>query len=642
MGAIRILQPALVNRIAAGECIERPASVVKELVENALDAGAGQIDVTVVDGGRELIEVVDDGVGMDADDLRLCVEPHATSKLRDDEDLFNIRTMGFRGEALASIGSVARLEITSRPADSEVGHTIRVEGGAVGQPRPCGAPAGTRVAVRDLFYCVPARRKFLRTNQTEMGHITEYFARLALAHPGVAFTLRHHRRTIHTLAATDDRRQRIADFYGPELAEVLLPIRREGRGVVVEGWVAPPAESRASGRWEYVFVNGRFVRDRFVSHAIREAYRSLIDPSRFPIAFVFLTIDPAEVDVNVHPTKSEVRWRDANYIHAQVLAALREKFLASNLDQPLQTQQAEQEAYRERVRRAMVEFFTSAAPAQRPSATAAQKHAGMAVTSQPDSAAPRQRGGEATEDDARSAGPCSPARPDDGSTRSAEAPNLADVFAGPGSAFAPSGAAGFGLGADVATPVGRKFVQLHNAFIVAETDDGLMIIDQHALHERILYEELRARLAAGTLESQRLLLPEVVRVPADRLEVLEAHADLLRRLGIELTAAGPQTVALHAFPSLLGRVERTGFVRELLDVLSEQGARPDVESLIHHVLDMLACKAAVKAGDPLTSDEIAALLARRELAERSSHCPHGRPTTLHLTLRDLQRQFARR
>jgi DNA mismatch repair protein MutL len=643
MGLIKVLQPRLVNRIAAGECVERPASVVKELVENALDAGATRIDVTILEGGRQLVQVVDDGVGMDVDDLRLCVRPHATSKIHNDDDLFNIHTMGFRGEALASIGSVARVQVTSRPRGSDVAHAIRVEGGQVGEPRPCGAPPGTNVEVRDLFYCVPARRKFLRTNQTEMGHISERFARLALAHPGVAFSLKHQKRVFHTLAATTDRHQRIADFYGPELAEVLLPIRREGQGVLVEGWVAPPKESRGSGKWEYVFVNGRYVRDRFVSHAVKEAYRSLIDPSRFPVAFLFITIDPSQVDVNVHPTKIEIRWRDSNYVHAQVLAALREKFLATNLDHSLQTQAAEDEAYRERVRRAMVDFFTSARPAERHAGAKGRRAGGPEGRGDEGSVAADGSPAEAPEDvgsalrTGESDETTKPRSDEDNAAAGAAIPQSFLPPAPEPPASVPSSLPSF-----VPVATDQRFVQIHNAFIVAQTDDGLMIIDQHALHERILYEELRARIAERPLESQRLLLPEVIRVPADRIEALETHADVLRRLGMELTASGPHSVALHAFPSLLERVDRQRFVKDLLDLLNEQGTRPSPETLLHELLDMTACKAAVKAGDPLTGDEIDALLARREMAERSSHCPHGRPTTLHLTLRDLERQFKRR
>jgi len=617
MSVITVLSPELVNRIAAGECVERPASVVKELVENALDAGASRIDVKILDGGRELIQVVDDGMGMDAADLGRCIQSHATSKIRTDDDLFNIHTMGFRGEALPSIGSVSRLTITSRTRESDVGHSVTVDGGEIGEVSPSGAPPGTTVEIRDLFHCVPARRKFMKTNQTEMGHITEQLARIALAHPGVSFSLRHQKRVFHDLAAVSDRRQRIADFYGAELAEVLLPIRREGAGVLVEGWIAPPKDSRGSNKWEYVFVNGRYVRDRFVGHAIKEAYRGLIDSSRYPVAFVFITIDPEQVDVNVHPTKVEIRWRDSNYIHGQVLAALREKFLATNLDHSLQTQSEEGEAYRGRVRQAMVDYFTSSRPDQEREAPLSHDVATAPRPAPPPlTDRPAPNSSAATSNayrDAATLGPTS-------------APRSAEIVAEPAIPIVPT----------------ERFVQIHNTFIVAETDEGLVIIDQHALHERILYEQFRARITDKPLESQRLLLPETLRVPADRIEALETHADLLHRLGIELVQSGPQNVTLHAFPTFLHKVDQRRFVKDLLDVLNEQGARPSTETLIHELLDMMSCKAAVKAGDPLNPDEIAALLAKREHAERSSHCPHGRPTALHLTLRDLERQFKRR
>ncbi len=621
MGQIRVLSPTLVSRIAAGECIERPASVVKELVENALDAGAGRIDIAIAEGGRDLIHVSDDGCGMDADDLELCVTQHATSKIAADEDLSSIHTLGFRGEALASIGSVARLRIVSRRAGSDVAHEILVEGGAITGPRPCNAPPGTSIEVRDLFYAVPARRKFLRTNQTETGHITEQLARVALAHPGIAFNLRSGKRVTHRLAATGDRRQRISDFYGPELASALLPIERESGSVRIAGLVAPPAESRGSSKWEYVFVNGRYVRDRFVSHAIKEAYRSLIDPSRYPVVFMFITVEPELVDVNVHPTKVEVRWRDSNYVHGQVLAALRDKFLASNLDHELRTPR-EDEAYRERVRDAMVDFFRRegrgnvGTEGRREEGTQAHRHKGTEARRHEGVARPEVAGTR----EMRSA---------DEDQSSIERPALIPQSLNPSIPVAES----------ATIPA----MQIHDSFLVVETDEGLMIIDQHALHERILYEELRARMTEKPLESQRLLMPDVLSVPADRLEALETHADTLSRLGVELSQAGPQSVALQAFPTLLfERVTREEFVRDLLDMLAEQGTRPKTETLVHDILDMMACKAAVKAGDPLTRDEIAALLERRTLAERSSHCPHGRPTTLHMTLKDLERQFHRR
>ncbi len=637
MGQIRLLPPALINRIAAGECIERPASVVKELVENALDAGAGRVEISLDDGGRALIRVADDGVGMDADDLVLAVQQHATSKIHTDEDLFNIHTLGFRGEALASIGAVARLRIASRRADSDVGHEIVVEAGRACDPRPCAAPVGTTIEVRDLFYPVPARRKFLRTNQTEMGHVTEQLARVALPHPGLAFSLKHNDRVSHRLEPTTDRRQRIADFFGAELADVLLPIRREGGGVRIEGLVAPPAESRTTSKWEHVFVNGRFVRDRFVSHAIREAYRSLIDPTRAPVVFLFITIDPDKVDVNVHPTKIEVRWQDSNYIHGQVLAALREKFLTSNLDRPLRTPR-DQDEYRERVRTAMVDFFTG-------SGGGATVRASGSATAGSIGVPPVRSGSAAPVAEGTSAPAVPAAQPWRAEPEQTVVPSVprAPAHSHRPEADAPRGET---HGPEAHAPLAARparALQVHNSFLVVETVDGVMVIDQHALHERILYEELRRRIAERRLEAQRLLIPHVVRVPADRLAALETHADVLERVGVELTAAGPQSVALHAFPSLLlERVDHERFVRDVLDLLSEQGSQPSAETLLHEILDMMACKAAVKAGDPLTADEIDALLQRRELAERSSHCPHGRPTTLRLTLRDLERQFHRR
>ena len=622
MGVIRVLPPALVNRIAAGECVERPASVVKELVENALDAGATRVEIATQDGGRDLIEVRDDGVGIARDDLPLAVHPHATSKLRDDDGLFDIHTMGFRGEALASIGSVARLRIVSRVAASDVGYELRVDGGELTPLAPCAAPVGTSVQVRDLFYCVPARRKFLKTNATESGHIGEQLARIALAHPQAAFVLRSDKRVLHDLPSATSTRQRISDLFGEELAEALIPIQRESHGVRVEGLVVPPQQARGSSKWEYVLVNGRYVRDRFVSHAIKESYRSLIDPSRFPVAFLWITLPTDQVDVNVHPTKIEVRWRDSNFIHAQVLAAIREQFLTRKLDHRFGAPdtEARNDAERDRVRQAMVDFFT-----QRP-AHGAVNHAPAPAPFAP----PRPELPPSRSFDDSAANRFASDAPD--------APAAADRFEAPAAA-APSVAP---ASSDLAAISLSRAIQVHNTYLIVETAEGVMIIDQHALHERILYEELQRRITQRPLESQRLLLPEVVRIPPDRMEALENHAETLSRLGIELAQSGPQSVTLHAFPSFLERVDRAAFVRDVLDLLAQPGERPSAETLLHRLIDMMACKAAVKAGDALNPTEIESLLERRVAADRSSHCPHGRPTTLHLSLPELERQFRRR
>ncbi|MCG3127556.1 MAG: DNA mismatch repair protein MutL [Phycisphaerae bacterium] len=684
------------NRIAAGECVERPASVVKELVENALDAGAGRIDIVVEGGGRDLIRVSDDGRGMDADDLRLCVQPHATSKIADDDDLFRIHTLGFRGEALPSIGSVARLRITTRrqadrsnrPAPAEPGspefqsadedgaaqcvsaadaHTLTVEGGSVGALQPAGAPPGTVVEVRDLFFNVPARRRFLRTPQTEMSNITEQLARIALPHPEISFSLVHGGRVVYRLPAAAEQRKRLSDFYGPELASVLMPVARAVEGLRIDGLVAPPAECRGSSKWEYLFVNGRYVRDKFVSHAVKEAYRSLIQPGQYPVSFLFVTIDPGAVDVNVHPMKMEVRWRDSNFIHGQVLAAIRELFLRTNLDRRLRT--PESDDYRERVRSAMVDYFTQARPAAGsaaavpPASGTLHRSAGPPLdltgelATHPGDASRVAHRPQQSEPPAVSPPAAHLMRLPAESAPFAPPPSHAERFAGGAPDEAPPAAnepyptarsdaarraAAELVGTAAPGPASRQTaIQIHRSYLVVETADGLMIIDQHALHERVLYEQLRQRIAQRPLESQRLLIPDVVRVAPDRIAALEPHAATLARLGIEVQPAGPNTVMLSAFPTFLERLDRVGFVRGLLDALAEHGARPETDSLVHHLLDMMACKAAVKAGDELTSAEIAALLSSRELAERSSNCPHGRPTTLHLTLRDLERQFKR-
>ncbi|MCK4850468.1 MAG: DNA mismatch repair endonuclease MutL, partial [Phycisphaerae bacterium] len=341
MGQIQILPGQLVNKIAAGEVVERPASVVKELLENAIDAGAGRIDVAVEDGGKRLIQVTDDGAGMDREDIALAWTAHATSKLSGDEDLFAIKTMGFRGEALASIASVSRARIVSRTAGEEEGYELSAEGGDNSELRPTAAAIGTTVWVRDLFFNVPARRKFLKGSTTEMSHICEQLTRVALAHSQVHFTLSHNGRTSLELPAASDLRERITGLFGDELAETLISANSDERGIKIQALLAPPDMSRTSGKWQYFFLNGRYIRDRFIQHAVREAYRRLIEAGRFPVAFVYLQMAPEMVDVNVHPTKIEVRFRDSNAVHSQVLGTLRERFLKSDLASRMRIEQVE-------------------------------------------------------------------------------------------------------------------------------------------------------------------------------------------------------------------------------------------------------------------------------------------------------------
>ena len=631
---IRVLPDLLVNKIAAGEVVERPASVVKELVENCIDGGATRIAVTIEDGGRQLIRVTDDGSGMSGEELRLSVLAHATSKVMVEDDLYSIHTMGFRGEALASIAAVSKLRIVSRLAGAIEGHEVRVVGEQFEASQAVGCPEGTTVEVRDLFFNVPARRKFLRTPSTEVGHINEQFARAALAYPEIGFELTVNRRVAQNLPHSQTRLDRIGKFYGPELAAALMTIAREERGVRLEAYAAPPVQSRATAQWQYVYVNGRYVRDRFIQHAIKEAYRGLMEPNRHGVVFLFITLDPREVDVNVHPTKIEVRWADSNLIHSQVLSALRETFQRCDLTPRLRTQQSLtplSEAEQDRVRHELAEVLKATTPIDPsrgafPAASQAPECHGSVNS---DFAPPtgvdladheriwRSLYGQhesVSEDHQGTQGDLSEPQ----ASACAELPH--------------------GLQPSAHSP---RAVQMHNLYLVAETDEGIVIVDQHALHERVMYEQLRARIAVGALESQRLLLPETLRVTPDQVALIESHSHLFERLGIEITPFGRDAVAIQAFPALLKDTDVPSFLRDLLDRLAQQPAGSSTEVVIHKVLDMMACKAAVKAGDALTEAEIEALMRQRHLIDKPGSCPHGRPTMLRLTKADLNRQFKR-
>ena len=637
MPQINVLPDLLVNKIAAGEVIERPASVIKELVENSLDAGAKRIEVAVEQGGAKLIRIVDDGEGMDAEDLARCILPHATSKLRTEDDLFAIRTMGFRGEALASVGAVAQLRIVSRQAASDAAHEIRVAGDRIEPVTLAAGPPGTTVEVRELFFNVPARQKFLRTAQTEMGHVTEQVARIALAHTAIEFRLTHNGREVYHLRPASDMRSRIADLYGADLANTLLAFDRDERGLKITGYAGLPADARSSAKWQYIFLNGRYIRDRFVSHAVREAYRGLMEPSRYPVFFVRMEVDPAGVDVNVHPTKSEVRWRDSNVVYSQVLSSLRDRFLSADLTPAYRPGPAafasgsggggttdgepdtEAEALRrQRIRESMADFFKRQSP-----------------------------GSPATSPEARPPWPTSGPRPDrPPGAGQFTMPADPGLWPPPGGYTQPASPPLSHEWADVhgvegTLPAYRNTIQVHDAFLVAETDDGLTIIDQHALHERVLYEQFSRQIARGPLESQRLLLSETVDVTPDEVALLDTHGELFGQLGFELSAYGPSTIAVHATPSLLKPDRVSEFLRDAFGRLADRDAPASAELLLDALISMMACKAAVKAGDPLSSQEIEALMAKRDLVERSSNCPHGRPTSLNLSLAELEKQFKR-
>ena len=598
------------NRIAAGEVIERPAAVVKELVENSIDAGATEITVEVEDGGRALIRVVDNGGGIPSEDLPLAFASHATSKLSSDDDLFRISTMGFRGEALASIGSVSHARIVSRVAGAEAAAEVFNRGGSMSDIQAAAGNIGTTIEVRNLFFNTPARRKFIKGTSTEFGHISEALLRAALPYPLVSFKLLHNGRVSLDLPAGNEE-DRLLAAWPDEFREQRLNVDARDAELRLRGIIGMPELARPTARYQYLYLNGRAIRDRFVQHAVREAYRGLTEPGRHPAAILLLRIPAGDVDVNVHPTKAEVRFRDGGRIHGLVLSAIREVLLGNDLTPSAVPMSSVDDPPRQDLREKLAEFFKqipgamSAAPPTAP----AFASPGIALATDPTHEAP-------------------------------VAPTNGSAACG----FAGEGTHSVGNPTPGAPPPSAKpqaAIQLHNSYLVAQSDEGMVIIDQHALHERIMYEELLARLQHGPLESQRLLIPIPVAVSSAQSALLDQIQPLLNRIGIEVAPFGPGSVAVQSFPSFLEKLDPAAFVSELLERGEQELLDLHDEELLHEVLDMMACKAAVKAGDPLTQPEIEALLARRELVERSSNCPHGRPTTLRLSLKDLEKQFKR-
>lgn len=581
----------MVNMIAAGEVIERPASVVKELVENSIDAGATKITVAVEDGGRKLISVTDNGCGMDTEDLVSAFEPHATSKIKTSDDLRAISTLGFRGEALASIASIAQVKAVSRTADELSGNCLEIDCGDKKGLTPCSADVGTTIQVRDIFYKLPARRKFLKSANTEMTHVAEQFIRIALANTDIELSLTHNGKEQYRVSAEQGLRARIAELFSQEVADNLLETESNEKGLHVAALLGKPAIATTSNRLQYIFINGRFIRDKFISHATKEAYRGAIDPSRFPAAFIFIRMPYEDYDVNVHPTKIEVRFFNANLVHSQILACLREKLLATDLDTLASVPQQSAPPMRHdgRIAEAMEEFFKRHRPSGQRQMIFTAEHA-----------------------------------------ENAEKNFIINSANSAVSAVS-----------NAYTETSRRFLQIHDCFIIAENDDGFVIIDQHALHERIMYEQLKRRVHNSPLESQKLLVPESFQLTKEQSDTLENNSQLFEKLGIELVPFGPKTVAIQAFPVLLAKAEPADFLRDVMDMLVEKASTLDADSLFDEVLHMAACKAAIKAGQKLTDGEIEQLIADKETVEQSSHCPHGRPTVIKFTVAELEKQFKR-
>ncbi len=593
MSALRRLPSTLVNQIAAGEVVERPASAVKELVENAIDADAKRISVVLKEGGRTFLSVVDDGVGMSPEELKLAVERHCTSKLPDD-DLAHIRTLGFRGEALPSIASVSRFTITSRPANADSAFSLAIDGGAKGEPRPAAHPPGTRVEVRDLFFATPARLKFLKEPRTESGHVADALRRLAMAHPERSFRLESEERTLLDLPMAVSRLERLASIMGREFADNALAIDANREGFRLTGFAGLPTLNRPTGQHQYLFVNGRPVRDKLLAGAVRGAYQDFLARDRHPMVALFLEAPTDLVDVNVHPAKTEVRFRDAGIVRGLIVGALRTALSAAG-------------------HRASTTVADAALGAFRP-------HTGYSTP------LPLGRG--------------------DGNGHGSSIPRgLAEAamqfmapLDGPSARVdMPSGEIANGN-----YPLGVARAQLHETYIVAQTDEGVVIVDQHAAHERLLHEKLKNQLEAEGVKRQALLLPEVVDVGEDGARRLTQRAPELADMGLVLEPFGLGAVVVRETPALLGEADIQGLVRDLADELAEMGDHLSLKEKVEEVCGTLACHTSVRAGRRLTVEEMNALLRQMEATPHSGQCNHGRPTYVELKLADIERLFGRR
>ncbi|APO66595.1 DNA mismatch repair protein MutL [Rhizobium gallicum] len=603
--AIRQLSETLINQIAAGEVIERPASAAKELIENALDAGATRIEIATSGGGKGLLRISDNGSGMDAADLELAVKRHCTSKISTTLD--DIRTLGFRGEALPSIGSVAKLSISSRRKDSAGGTEIAVAGGKVLHLRPSASNPGTIVEVRDLFFATPARLKFLKTEKAEAAAITEVVKRMAIAFPGVRFVLSGtDRSTLEFPATGEDHLARMAQVLGKEFRDNAIELDAEREGIALTGFAGVPTFNRGNSAHQYAFVNGRPVQDKLILSAIRGAYAETIPAGRYPVAVLSLSLDPALVDVNVHPAKSDVRFRDPGLVRGLIVGAVREA-LARDGSRAATTGAD-----------GMLRSFRSVFQPdyQRPA------QAAWSAGTSPSRPFQTANGGFGARPQASFDGLSMPA---------ARAEPQAQAWQQPGPAEEPP----------PRYPLGAARAQIHENYIVAQTDDGLVIVDQHAAHERLVFEAMRKALQSKQLPSQVLLIPEIVDLPEEDCDRLMVHAEGLKGLGLAIERFGPGAIAVRETPAMLGEVDAQGLIRQLADEIAEWDTASGLSAKLEYVAATMACHGSVRSGRRLRPEEMNALLRQMEMTPGSGQCNHGRPTYIELKLSDIERLFGR-
>jgi len=637
MPIIRQLPVSLVNKIAAGEVIERPASVVKEMLENSVDAGATMIEVLVEGGGTDLIRISDNGCGIEPEQLELALAPHATSKLKDSEDLFDVRTLGFRGEALASIAEISHMTLRSRVASSDSGYELRAQGSEREAIKPCAMDIGTTIEVRHLFFNTPVRRKFMKTPSTEMGHVVEAFTRVALAFPHVHMILCSNDRVQYDLPETSRWADRIRAFFGDEVADALISVEHQDEKVKVRGYVADPSLSRSNNRMQYLFLNGRYIRDRALQHALSEAYRGLLMVGRMPVCFLQMEIDPKTVDVNVHPTKVEVRFEDSGAIYSRLLHTIRHRFLTSNLVAKPRDAAIDPQA-------TPIPTPTTG-PANTPSMAPASSNTALMDWARSQQSVPdfRPFPSSGFSNDPFRSEPFTPVAP---TQQPAWTPSVSPVqtpvalSADPlldAIDFSPkhSGAQ------DIMGSARAVGFQIHNRYLITQDEAGMVIIDQHALHERILFEQIKSKVLSKSLDRQRMLVPATVQLTSAEAAMALDSKEMLAEIGFEVESFGGDTIVLNAYPSILSNRAPEEMLRQVLEALMSGGKKVNAQDVLDELMNMMACKAAIKAGDRLSDPEITALLEQRHLYHDTHHCPHGRPTALFFSREQLDKMFKR-
>jgi DNA mismatch repair protein MutL len=608
---IKVLPQTVVTKIAAGEVIERPASVLKELVENAIDAGATHIEIQLEEGGKKLIKVSDNGIGMDGDDVKIAFLSHATSKLRSDDDLFSIDTLGFRGEALPSIGAISQTRIISRTKDALIGSEIQIEGGNLGKIKEKGAPEGTQIDVRNLFYNTPVRRKFLKSTQTEMAHISEMVTRFALSYPNIHFATIHNGKNVLIFPTAKNLKERINTIFGKEISENLIEINLKEPDIAIYGYILPPTHNRPNTKMQFIFLNGRYIRDNIIFHAINAAYRNLLMSRRSPIVFLLLQIDSREVDVNVHPTKIEVRFKNTGLIHDQLYATIRSALMQTEAHSSFQVASQHNRSNAESsTTTAANNTFVGGVDAQH------RQDKDVSLDEKKESVMKSMSDFFST----------SPGK---------QTPYHKDEYK---QAVLPSSE-----GKTLFKQDGRftSHIQIHNSYIIEETAEGLNIIDQHALHEVVLYHEIWEHIKSSKLAIQKLLIPALIELtPRDFVTIMSIREEF-DTLGIEIEEFGKSTIAIRTHPQILKNLDFHALIQSVLEEIDSDDVKSETDNILRKIVQVMACKGAVKAGQRLAPQEIQSLLEQRKDNIVTSFCPHGRPTALEFKISELEKQFKR-